>query len=316
VSEINREFSKQLPLELLYEEGTIESLAMWLRSNKIYSSGRVLMPLYRKGDSSPLFLVHPLSGSAMCYTALSRALKYPLYGLQAASLETDILPLNNVEKIASTYLQAFLSVYHGGPILLGGWSFGGVVAFEMARQLENLGHVVSGIILFDSAAPGKTQKSLDLHAILKLCLEEITEQFGIKIDLSLDDFKKMNSECLLSTVLDQVKSCGAYPPDTDITALEKLVQVCLANAHAIDIYVPSSIVQCDMVLFRAADYSRLEEMLCEPTEVQQSCLGWSSMTSKTISVVETQGHHMSMLFQPNLESLIPKVREHIELFLA
>lgn len=316
VSEINKEFSKQLPLDVLYEEGTIESIAVWLRSNKLRSSGHVLMPLYKEGYLPPLFLVHPLSGSAMCYNPLSRALKYPLYGLQSASLETDVLPKNNVEEIASTYLEAFLSVYRDGPILLGGWSFGGVVAFEMARQLESLGYVVSGILLFDSAAPGKTQKALDLPAILKLCLEEITEQFGIKIALSLDNFEQMNSKHLLSVVLNQVKSCGAYSPDTDTAVLERLVRVCLANANAIDAYIPSSAVQCDIVLFRAADYSRLEDMLFDPAAVQQSCLGWSDMTSKAVSVVEAQGHHMSMLFQPNLELLIPKIRQYIELYVS
>ena len=314
ISAIKKEFSKQLPLEFLYENGTIELLAVWLKSNNISHPGSTLLPLYREGKQLPLFLVHPLSGSAMCYHSLAQTLKYPLFGFQSISLEANISPIDKVEEMAAVYIQDLLKIQPCGPFLLGGWSFGGIVAFEMARQLESLGHIVHSIILFDSAPPGEIQKTLNTKNILKLCLEEMAEQFGIKTILNLNNFKTTDSKALLAKVLHQLKSCGAYAPNTDIGALERLVAVCLANTRAVEKYTPLGGVNCDIILFRAEDHARLQEMLINPNLTDEISLGWAGMTNKDITVIKSKGHHMSFLFPPNLENLVPKLRKYLVSF--
>ncbi len=313
LSAIKNEFSKLLPLELLYEEGSIESLAVHLKSNNIRPTGSVLVKLYKDSSgASPLFLVHPLSGSVMCYNPLARMLQYPLFGLQSASLETDTKPIETIEKMASQYLASLLKVQKTGPYFLGGWSFGGVVAYEMAQQLEDMGHVVSDIILFDSAAPDKAQKALDLGAILKLCLEEVVEQFAAKITLDFDGFDTHDSETLLQMVLQQVKTCGAYPPDTQVDTLKRMVDVCLANAKAINQYKQTRRVKSTITLYRAEDFARMQSMLIDPNSIQEPCLGWSALTHENISVHTVKGNHMSMLFNPNLQLLVPKLKNQIQ----
>src|SRR5690606_17497413 len=73
----------------------------------------------------------------------------PVYALQAKGLSGDVEPLNRVEDMAAHYISEILTIHPDGPYMLGGFSFGGIVAFEMAKQLKAQGKEVKIIALFD-----------------------------------------------------------------------------------------------------------------------------------------------------------------------
>lgn len=114
-----------------------------------------LVPLQPRGAKLPLFLVHPASGLAYPYSALAQALgeDQPLYALQDPSLESSRPPHTRIEDYAEEYLQAIRSVQSKGPYLIGGWSFGGHVAFEMASRLHEAGQEVALLVAIDTEAP-------------------------------------------------------------------------------------------------------------------------------------------------------------------
>ncbi|MGW3007696.1 amino acid adenylation domain-containing protein [Streptomyces sp. NPDC001219] len=116
----------------------------------------VLLPLRESGDKAPLFCVHPAAGFSWCYAGLTSPLgaDRPVYGLQARGLDgTEALPAS-LREMAADYLAHVRSVQPAGPYHLLGWSFGGVVAHEMAVQLEESGESVETLAILDAYPAG------------------------------------------------------------------------------------------------------------------------------------------------------------------
>ncbi|MGW2490906.1 amino acid adenylation domain-containing protein [Streptomyces sp. NPDC001606] len=98
-------------------------------------------------ERAPLFLVHPVAGTILCYRELAAALG-AVYTLAATG------PTTGIETMAAEYLAEIRRVQPRGPYRLGGWSFGGVVAFEIACRLRAEGETVALLALLDSGFPG------------------------------------------------------------------------------------------------------------------------------------------------------------------
>jgi acetoacetyl-CoA synthetase len=109
--------------------------------------------LLRPGSGGPpLFLVHALSGDVLFLRPLAFRLSTdrPVYGLQARGLDPHEQPQTSVEDMAQTYVSTIRSVQPAGPYAIGGYSFGGLVAFEIARQLTGLGEDVDSLALIET----------------------------------------------------------------------------------------------------------------------------------------------------------------------
>ncbi|HEV7515840.1 MAG TPA: amino acid adenylation domain-containing protein, partial [Thermoanaerobaculia bacterium] len=117
-----------------------------------------LVPIQPRGTERPLYLVHPVGGNVLCYAELARRLgeDQPVYGLQSLGLSGSA-PQETVAEMAASYVAAVKAAQPEGPYRLGGWSIGGVLAYEMARQLRESGAEVELLALFDSLAPVRSR---------------------------------------------------------------------------------------------------------------------------------------------------------------
>jgi thioesterase domain-containing protein/ketosteroid isomerase-like protein len=113
-----------------------------------------LSPLQSAGTKRPFFCVHPIGGDSLCYTPLAKAIdpERPFFGIQSPMLENPEAGLASIEEMAARYVDAIRSVQAEGPYLIGGWSFGGTIAVEMARQLRRSGQAVGQLVLLDAIA--------------------------------------------------------------------------------------------------------------------------------------------------------------------
>jgi amino acid adenylation domain-containing protein len=154
VARVRDELGCELPVAELLTGPTIEQMARSVMGEK----GPVrlpLVPLQTFGERPPLFLVHPAGGHVVCYRDLAYLLagEQPVYAIQPRGIEDGgQAPISVIEEMAAFYVEAVLGVRPGGPHRVAGWSFGGVVAWEMARQLHAAGHEVDLLALFDTAA--------------------------------------------------------------------------------------------------------------------------------------------------------------------
>ncbi|MFH8978767.1 amino acid adenylation domain-containing protein, partial [Streptomyces sp. NPDC017890] len=160
--------SPALGIRSLFDAPTPEALARVLRTGDGRGSGdgaeesasalEVLLPLRTTGTRPPLFCVHPWAGLSWPYAGLLRTLgdDRPLYGLQARGLARAEEPPASVGETAEDYLTRIREVQPEGPYHLLGWSFGGLVAHEMAVRLREAGEEVALLTLLDSYPPEAT----------------------------------------------------------------------------------------------------------------------------------------------------------------
>ncbi|MDD1633793.1 MAG: AMP-binding protein, partial [Methylococcaceae bacterium] len=152
---IQKRLGRQLPLTAVFQGATVETLAEVLRQPGAPGPRSSLVAIQPGGGRRPLFLVHPAGGHVFPYVRLAHCLgrEQPCYGLQARGLEDGQDPHTRIEDMAAYYIQGLQTVQPTGPYLLGGWSMGGVVAFEMAQQLHAEGQQVALLALLDGRIP-------------------------------------------------------------------------------------------------------------------------------------------------------------------
>ena len=125
-----------------------------------------LMPINTEGNKIPLFIVHGDNGNYIISEHLGP--DQPIYGFFHPGSNGEEIPFKSVEEMARNYLDMVLALYPAGPYYLIGFSFGGVIAYEMAVQLQKAGQKVPFLVLLDSYSPFahepvKWQKSLYLR---------------------------------------------------------------------------------------------------------------------------------------------------------
>lgn len=147
--EIERRLHKELPLSTLFEAPTVSGLAKVISSEQ--KVGWSPLVKIRGGQGTPFFCVHPIGGNVLTFKNLSEHMRErPFYGLQARGLSRMENPHTSIDEMAADYLTHVKLVQPAGPYFLGGYSAGGLVAFEMARLLKARGEKVDLIVLFDS----------------------------------------------------------------------------------------------------------------------------------------------------------------------
>ncbi|HZQ68473.1 MAG TPA: amino acid adenylation domain-containing protein [Terriglobales bacterium] len=150
---ISREFGKDLPLSLLFQAPTIEQLATELRTQGQKSTSySTLVEIQPRGSRPPFFCVHGGAGSTLFLHRLSRemASDQPFYGFEPEGMDGRRFQRTTVEQMAKHYIAEMRKIQPQGPYLIGGYCFGGLVAFEMAQQLRKQGQPPALIAMFSA----------------------------------------------------------------------------------------------------------------------------------------------------------------------
>ncbi len=143
----------------LLEASTIRQLARRVAENTS-SAGGVVFPLYSGGSGTPFFWVPAFDGAILQLRGLARKLGRPTYAFVPHGLDKRALPDRTVERSAARFVGAMRTLQPAGPYLIGGYSFGGLVAYEMARQLASAGDEVGLVALIDSASTERASPGL------------------------------------------------------------------------------------------------------------------------------------------------------------
>ncbi|MEO6231946.1 MAG: amino acid adenylation domain-containing protein [Ferruginibacter sp.] len=152
-SKIEKETGIGLSLSLLFKANTIEQIAAELQKDQ--STIPSLVAIQPNGTRTPIFLIHAGRGTVLFYRQLAVRLgeEQPLFGLQPKGLDGKVKMHKTIEEMARHYVGEILIINPNGPFLIGGYCFGGVVAFEMAHQLKSLGYKVDLLVMFNTKSP-------------------------------------------------------------------------------------------------------------------------------------------------------------------
>jgi thioesterase domain-containing protein len=290
---------KRLNVASLFNAPTIEALAQLLRRQTNLTSPSPLIAIQPHGALTPCFFVHPAGGSVLPYIALSRALgsERPFYALEGTLGERQI------ESIAARYIDAVRAVRPDGPYLLGGWSTGGVVVFEMARQLQANGAQVAVVALLDSVAPGAGTVVQGAALITGFFLN-----IGVPIDLlepPPEQILHAGTKEQLDWVLDQAQSAQLLPPDMSIMHLRHLFDLYQSDINAVETYRPAA-SPVSLLLLCAADEG--------DGELENLETGWSRLSTKNLEVHTVPGDHLTMMRPPHVSTLAEILRKQFAIY--
>jgi len=166
---IEQSLGARLPLSVLLEAPTVETLAEILRKGGFSRHWTCLVPIQTVGSQPPFFCVHGAGGNILFLRELAQHLErdQPLYGFQAAGLDGETPPLTSVEETARLYLKELRTIQPHGPYFLGGYCFGTYAALEMAQLLQQQGEQVAFLASFNETGAwrtvGSANDALDLH---------------------------------------------------------------------------------------------------------------------------------------------------------
>ncbi|REJ78556.1 MAG: non-ribosomal peptide synthetase [Acidobacteria bacterium] len=315
-SKVEANFDKTIPLATLFEADTIEKLADVLANEDWAPRESSLVPIQPEGSKPPLFCMHAVGGNVLFYSDLARRLgeDQPVYGLQARRLSGRQLGHDSIEEMAAYYIREIREVQPEGPYFLGGSSFGGLVAYEAARQLTAAGESIGMVAFFDTAAPGypnylrrttalkrtifKAFRRWQHHtnSLLKLSFKAKFEYIDERLAKALTKYRRKFRDTI------RVKQTSAYIeegralPD-HLLRLENRLEQAAKN------YDPRP-YPGKVTLFRASRQPL--GIVPDPT------LNWKNFEIGDLEIHEVEGHHGSIVREPYVGGLAEVLAECID----
>jgi amino acid adenylation domain-containing protein len=321
MTRVAQQFGKQLALSTLLEGRTIAYLAQCIESDRAWSP-LVPMHLENQARANPCFWVHPAGGNVLCYRnlvenlaqnlarglgeGLSEGLGRSFYGLQAPGLGGEQPALEDLFQMAQLYVEAIRKVQPRGPYLLGGWSSGGVIAFEMARQLEAAGETVQHLITLDSPAPMQ-HTPVDDRTLILWFLEDLNIGYRVGT-VHLHEFPQTGLEAQFHTALELAGQRQTLRLDMDEHHLLPIFRVFRGIIHATRNYAPSPI-RANILALKASQ-NQVSEFIDHP-DADAADWGWSRWTSGTVQSHFAPGNHYSMFYPENLGAMLQVLKEYL-----
>ncbi|MDG4763203.1 amino acid adenylation domain-containing protein [Solwaraspora sp. WMMD406] len=315
VTLIEKRYDIAVPVSAFVTAPTVASLAELLRvGGADPASFDPLVPIRTGGRRRPLFLVHPIGGNVLCYLQLAKHLPddQPVYALQASGVDAGTEPKRSVPALAASYLAAIRRVQPHGPYTIGGWSFGGVVAFEMARQLTVAAGQVEQLILIDPIArrPGDPVPVAD-DVLIDWFFWELLPLDQDRPVLEPIPANLVTPEEKLDFVARRAGAAGLLRAGDSRAAVRRLFEVFKANWEAIITYRPE-VVDQDVTLLRARD--PLPALLVPMHDIAGTLHldprnGWGELTTGRIDVCDVPGNHLALMEPPYVTGVADRITD-------
>jgi thioesterase domain-containing protein len=317
MANIRSVMGRQLPLSALFQGGTIELLAALLRRDAGSMSWDCLVELQASGSRPPLYFVHPGGGNVLCYLNLSRLMgpDQPFYAFQTPGFYGERPLYTRIENLAAHYVEALRRFQPEGPYFLGGWSLGGVVAFEMAQQLLAEGQCVGRLLVLDSVIrpPGGENLEEVEEQIGKDDALEIIESFGEALPISMEDLDRLEGQNRIEYVLKRAMEVNLIPPDIDVAQALSFLKVTKVNNQAMLNYIPRSYPGVITLFKSDAPYPNGSAVInASPAATNRDAAnGWDNVAAGGVQIIGVPGDHQSMIKSPHVETLAQLISECI-----
>ena len=277
-----------------------------LDESQVPTGGDCLVPMRPGGseDAVPLFLIHEVSGTVMAYVPMVSLLAgdFPVYGLHAMNFDLEGKEFLSVKNMASSYIEAIRKVQPSGPYRLFGWSAGGLIAYEIGRQLIEIGEDIDFIIMIDTyvhCSFGLKSSDVDFKGSAVRFIDRI-----MSIDRS--DFKRMMNMGSVEEVIDEYyKINGGDAVSRD--DLIRRVNVEHRITKSVFDYRPKAI-DGDVYFFLAPEVTQdMLDVSGLNRKQAEYVRGWEFMKEQGPTVISIGGNHDSIMQPPHLQKVVDMV---------
>ena len=295
MAQIQENFGVSVPLAVLFQTPTIRALSQVLQTQENIQHSP-LVPIRKSGSKPALFLIHPVGGSVWCYRTLAEHLgsDQTVYGLQAKGLYDKKLD-ETIPTMANRYREAIETVQPEGPYHLGGWSMGGVIAFEMARRWREKGQAIGLLTLMDSYP--RLDRVGDEFSIKEFA-EDILGLYFTKDSKEWDGFRTLNEEEQWQYLIELEQNHSGMNTETAEKTLQQLKWVYDANSKAALAYKPGD-YDGEVLLFTAS----------ESTWDGPKDRDWGKISAK-VEQHEIEGSHYDLMREPAVGGIEERIRKN------
>ena len=315
MSRLELRLGRNIPLSYLFQDATVEGLAQALGGVGPQQAesppldppegGTETLVAIQTGNGvlPPFYCVHPAGGHVLCYRDLARHLgaTRPFYGLEALRCPETGPRHEDLKEMAADYLELIRSQQAAGPYFLGGWSMGGAVAFEMARQLRSQDEEVAFLGLLDTSPPVEGSAFSG-----EACEEAYLDLFVLGLGLP-DHGAHLRRELsgldlgeALKRALAQLRGGGGPDADVDLAHLRERYQLFKSHVRSVALYHPRP-YDGEVTFFRPRGSSQ-EELID----------GWSALCRR-VEVQVVPGDHFTMVREPFVRELAARLRDQLEI---
>jgi amino acid adenylation domain-containing protein len=305
VSAIHKQFGQDLPLSVVFQGATIERLDVMLTQNTGHSASP-LVALQLGGSKRPFFCAHGVGGNVVNYMELAQQLgpDRVVYGLQTPLLEFD-RQFNRLEDMAANYVEAIRGVQAEGPYLLGGWSMGGLIVFEMANQLRRLGQEVGLLAIMDVRPPADEEGSETQDAdLIRMALEFTLESLNISLDLFAGEWPHimhLSSDDRLRFIIEKAQAAQVLHKDFGLTQVRRIYDQINVNFRLLRGYQPQP-YPGEITLFKAKN-GEFEN------EIRDFEAAWTALAHGGLTTHIIHSTHFQMLEKPHVKHLADLLRD-------
>lgn len=332
ISEINKLFGVEISVIDLFQNLTIEQLTKCIVvaiTNNTTSDNNTNVILLKKGENknNNIFFIHDVSGEINSYAKFCNSLDLNIdinyWGIKADIMKGYSPTKISIYEIARQYIGKIKSIQPNGPYFIAGWSMGGIIAFEIVRQLEEMNENIGYLAIIDSSHP---QLKIDVNMIE----EEVTvssEKSLINRYIEFNDIVKEkienidNMEQLWNFIIEYVEkrdlrgrivrefkknipqNIHRAIPNFEMCNMRELIyhlNTIRTLRYAKTFYMPISKVNTQINLFRAAEEQFLDESK------------WKLFSHKQIKSYEIKGTHYSIFNEPNISEFTKKFKNSFE----
>jgi len=331
-STIEEQFGQKFPVSTLLQAPTIAQLAAVVDGTQPDEAGSVVL-LKAGTQKTPLFLIHDGDGEILLYRNLANYLpEQTVYGVQPHSQVNYPMLHTRIEDMASYYVEQIQSVQPQGPYLLGGLCAGGILAFEVARQLQHQGQPIAMLAIFDAA---DVKTPLRVGRIAKERLSSFSK--------ALAEGEQMKPHQRVLFILNKVRQKATNLVSYEVSSraqatynqiklqifryyLDKQLPLPRFLQHisvrqAFDFakleYEPTTLYDGELVLFRATqkildsaetgiDDEPYINIYSDPT------LGWGVRITGSVQTYDVPGGHSSMLQEPNVAVMAKQMQHYMQ----
>lgn len=282
-----------ISLSTFIQYPTIRELVTNASQPTAANSERLLIKMSKRGRLKPIVFVPAIGGMIFSYTKLARHLSAnrSCYALQSPALIGQPVP-ETVSLLAALYIETLVSELGTNDFHLVGWSYGGLVAFEMMRQLRTGAN--RKLVLIDSFLRPEKRTLPDEDVIFKAFVDDLLSQFGMQADMPEGISRPQALQALAARLF------GAHANNCDAQSfefIERMYHAYLANLQAMMAY------QCG-----AADVSAA---LLFPTESNDTVAHWRDRVDN-LEVIDLQGDHYSLLNDKNAAQIATATAAYLD----
>lgn len=298
--EIQKQFAIELPLARILEHPSLRGLAAAIEHDR--DPTRRLVTLNPEGSQVPMVLFCGVGGHGFFFHDFARALgsDWPVHVVQAIGVDNeDEDPRISIEEMAEIYEPEILQACPRGPIVVGGYSFGALLAYEMCRRLSARGREVRMLVSFDGPAPGYPRKLPAARRIVK----------------HLKDWHALQGKARREYVRERIQNIKRRftgdrsdprfeleNADSRLRARLQNVEAALWNAR--DQFCPEQRIQCPVLLLRAEEPVTWPGCEFDP----QYC--WQEFSTLPVNISIVPGSHLRLFGEANNTVMADAIRKH------